>query len=44
MFIKGAGEGRNPALLRIMQNKNKFTYNLFKIINTACYIIGKELI
>ncbi len=40
-FIKGAGEGRNPDLIRRIQGQNKFVYDLFKVINTVCYIIGK---
>ncbi len=27
-----------------MQGQNKFVYDLFKVINTVCYIMGKEIL
>lgn len=43
-FIKGAGEARNSNLIKRIQGQNKFVYDLFKVINTVCYIVGKEIL
>ena len=42
-FIKGGGEARNRSTIRKIQGQNKFIYDLFKVINTVCYIVGKEV-
>lgn len=43
-YIKGGGEARNRNTIRKIQSQNKFIYDLFKVINTASYIVGKEVI
>lgn len=30
--------------MRKIQGQNKFVYDLFKVVNTVCYIIGKEVL
>lgn len=44
IFIKGAGEARDLQIIRKMQSKNKFYYDLFNVIHTICYVIGKEML
>ena len=44
MYIKGAGESRNVHTVERIQDKNKFIYDLFKVINTVNYIVGKEVL
>jgi hypothetical protein len=43
-FIKGAGEARNRNTIQKIQGHNKFVYDLFKVINAVCYIVGKEIL
>ena len=43
MYIKGAGESRNTSMVERIQNR-KYGYNLFYVINTINYIIGKEVL
>ena len=43
-FIKGAGEARNPAVIKKMQTHIRYTYDLFNVINTVSYVIGKEIL
>jgi hypothetical protein len=44
IYIKGAGEARNAEIVRRMQNKNKFYYDLFNVVHTLCYVVGKEML
>jgi hypothetical protein len=41
LFIKGAGQPRNPQIISRMQKQKKFSYDLFFVVNTVCYIVGK---
>ena len=44
LYIKGAGESRNVHTVERIQDKNKFIYDLFKVINTVNYIVGREVL
>ena len=44
LYIKGAGESRNIRTVERIQEHNKFIYNLFKVIHTISYIVGKEVL
>lgn len=44
IFIKGAGEARDLQIIKKMQSKNKFYYDLFNVIHTICYVVGKEML
>lgn len=44
IFLKEAGDGRNPETIRKLQGLNKLIYDLFKVLYTVCYILGKEIL
>ena len=43
LYVKGGGQARNPKRVKHLQGHDKYVYDLFKVINTVSYIIGKEM-
>ena len=44
LFVKGCGEARNPKRVKHLQGHDKYVYDLFKVVNTISYIVGKEML
>lgn len=44
ILIKGAGEARNADTMARLQRENKYTYDLFKVVNTINFIVGREIL